>query len=163
MATQNHASPEPILGQRLRLHGPSTHPRSALLREAKIRLAREHLGRRSASSPALTKIFRNHKTYALNATGTNTWSTNDTSVNKGRWDRDQIYFHRLRWRVPTNTGHCYPASVTVFNNSGQDIWRLDTTSASRRNSASPEVGLGLERKLRFARAQSRPTTLAMAH
>jgi hypothetical protein len=132
---QNYALPEHILRRRLRPCGPSTAP---------------------ASSPALAKVLRNHKMCALNAIGMNTCSTNDVAVNKGRCDRGSIFFHYPRWFTPANTGHYSLAPVTVLNNSGWDIRHLGTVSASGGNSASPEVGVSLKRKLCHTRAQSRP-------
>jgi hypothetical protein len=99
----------------------------------------------------------------LNAIDTNTYSTNVTTVNRGRWDRGPIYFHCLRWRTSANTRHCSPTSVTVLNNSGWDMRCLGTVSASGGNLASPEVGLDIGRKLCLARAPSRPTALAVAY
>jgi hypothetical protein len=140
----------------------STRPRAPFTK-SNLRLAWGHLGRRPASSPALAKVLENHKACVLNVIDTNTYSTNVTIVNRGRRDRGPNYFHRLQWRTSAKTGHCSPTSVTVLNNSGWDKRCLGTVSASGGNLASPEVGLDLGRKLRLARAPSRPTALAVAY
>jgi hypothetical protein len=107
----NHDSPETLLDGCSKLRLARAHPQAkvapawildspkescTLSREAKICLARGHLGRRPAPSPASAKVLKNHKMCALNATDTNTCSTNDTAVNRGQWDRGPIYFHHLR-------------------------------------------------------------------
>jgi hypothetical protein len=59
-------------------------------------LTRGHLGRRFSHEPSLGQSSQNRKTCALNAHCTNTCLAEDAKVNKGRWDRGQIYFHRPR-------------------------------------------------------------------
>jgi hypothetical protein len=60
------------------------------------------------------------KTYALNAT-IHISAPCDTTINRGRWDRGPIYFHRLRWCTLTNTGHCSSIRPLFLNNSGWDM------------------------------------------
>jgi hypothetical protein len=54
----NYASPEPNLGRGIRLHGPSTHPRSILGQITHIRSPEGISGEGSATSLASAKVLR---------------------------------------------------------------------------------------------------------
>jgi hypothetical protein len=97
LVAQNYASPESILGAKGVPAWILDSPREPPLTGSKKSASPKGIPSEGpASSPTLAKVLKKRKACTLNATDTNTCSTDDTTFNKGRCDHSQINFHHPR-------------------------------------------------------------------